>query len=319
VLDVTPTILDLLGLQLLQDVEGVSVVQQQPGRALPLETRAPWFYYGLSSLTGVRRDGEKLVGAPDAATANWILSHPGVDPSESEEIPVDEHPLLELVRSPAPTREALPSGDADVLASLGYFGNEAPTGPGGPANDPRQHMDLIVGLNRANLALVSGDLVSAELEAAGLRATYGEVPELLYIQGRIALDRGDWKTAIAYFDEACGFRPTAALYLQAGMALLPGVEAGEVDAAEAAKRIDKALAIAPGDPRAIAMRALADVMAGRPGAALARVESALADRPRNAHLRGVQMRALNDLGRLDEAREVDDYMRELWPRLTTPR
>jgi hypothetical protein len=63
-LDVVPTVTEVLGLppppdllpKLDPELDGASVVQPHPGRALPLEARAPWVYYGFSPLVGVRRD-----------------------------------------------------------------------------------------------------------------------------------------------------------------------------------------------------------------------------------------------------------------------
>jgi arylsulfatase A-like enzyme/Flp pilus assembly protein TadD len=319
VLDVTPTVLDVLGLPAAARVEGVSVVHAQAGRALPLETRAPWFYYGFSALVGVRKDAEKIVGAPDAEAPGWSLTRPLSDPAELRPELVADHALRQLVRSAAPAVEASPSGRSESLAALGYFGNEAPAGTQGPLADPRTRMELIEGLNRANMLLVTGDASVAAAEAESLRSRYGEIPELLYMQGRIALERGDWRTAAEHFDSARSIRPTAALHVQAASALLRGVEFGEADPADVIARLDKALGIAPHDPQAIALRALVDVVAGRPADGLTRVEASLASRPRDAALLGVKRQALLALGRAAEAREIDVIMQELWPERATGR
>lgn len=320
VMDVAPTILDLLGTLPPSKVEGRSVVEPQPNRALPLETRAPWFYYGFSTLAGVRVDGDKLVGAVDSDEPNWTLSRPSADPAEANAEVVTDHVLRGAVRFPHPDVEAQSADEfAEQLMGLGYFGSQVPSVASGPVDDPREHMALIEGLNRANLLLATGDAAAAATEATLLRRTYGEVPELEYIQGRVALQLGEWRMAVSHLRRACDLRPTAALRTELAAALLRGVEADEVSPDEPSRYLDLALAVSPGDPRATALRALTDVLAGRPAEGLARVEIALADRPHDANLLGVQRRALIALGRTAEAREVGELMAELWPQLQAPR
>ncbi|MHC4846008.1 MAG: sulfatase-like hydrolase/transferase [Planctomycetota bacterium] len=319
VMDVAPTVLDVLGMFPSLGSEGLSVLEPQLDRPLPMETRAPWFYYGFSSLSGVRYGDSKLVGAIDAEDPNWTFSRPEEDPSEKEAVRLADHPLRGLVRFTTPKAEAVPGIPAEDLAALGYFGNEPLPTVDGALEDPRQHMELIEGLNRVNLLMAKGKAPEAEAEAIELRGRYGDVPELLYIQGRLALGRGDWRTAIDELRRAVAHRPTAALNIELAAALLRGVEAGEIDPAEPARHLDLAMALAPGDPRAIGLRAVTDVLAGRPEDGLARVERSLAGRPHDANLLGARLRALVALGRTDEAREVEELMRELWPQLQAPR
>ena len=283
-LDVTPTLLDVLGLAPVADADGASVRQPRPGRALPLETRAPWFYYGFSSLVGVRSDALKVVGAPAAADPAWTLFDLAADPGEQAGVVVAEHPLVARVRSPDPEAEGAAIGDPESLAALGYV-SAAPRAPeGGPCLDPRTQMELIVILDRANTALALGDAVAslALLDGAGSR--WADAPERLYLRGRAlaALDRLD--EADATLEQAVARRPSAELLVERGLVLLRRANRGAPTLEAAVECLDRALAIAPDDPRAISLRARADLAAGRATDARRRVEAALARRPHDAYL-----------------------------------
>ena len=283
-LDVTPTLLDLLGLPPVADADGASVRQPRPGRALPLETRAPWFYYGFSSLVGVRRDALKLVGAPAAADPAWTLVDLSVDPGEQAGVVVADHPLVGQVRSPDPVAEGAAIGDADSLAALGYVSATPRAHDDGPCLDPRTQMELIVGLDRANTALALGNAAAALALLDGLGSRWAEAPERLYLRGKVlaALDRLD--EADAALEQAVTLRPTAELLVERGLVLLRRAEGGAPTLDAAIDGLDRALAIAPDDPRAISLRARADLAAGRPADARARIESALTRHPHDAYL-----------------------------------
>ena len=283
-LDVTPTLLDLLGLSPVADADGASVRQPRAGRALPLETRAPWFYYGFSSLVGVRRDALKLVGAPAAADPAWTLVDLAADPGELAGVVVADHPLIEQARSPDPEAEGAAIGDAESLAALGYVSATARAPVGGPCLDPRTQMELIVALDRANTALAQDDPAAALALLDGLDARWAEAPERLYLLGRVlaALDR--LEEADDTLALAVARRPTAELLVEHGLVLLRRADGGAPTLDAAIESLDRALAIAPDDPRAISLRARADLAAGRVADARARVEAALARRPHDAYL-----------------------------------
>jgi choline-sulfatase len=312
-LDVSPTLDEVLGLPARADLDGASVVQPRPGRPLPLETRAPWVYYGFSPLAGVRRDGQKLVGAPEAATPGWSLVDVRGDPAELAASAGNGHALAALVRSPHPAAEAEVGLDEATLRALGYAGGRAPPRTPGPHDDPRGRMDLIVLLDRANTDLVEGR--AAEALARLDAAAPGDAgrPELLLLRGRAlrALKRFD--EACAALQEACTHAPGPELLTEWGAALLARDVAQEGDGRVAAEALDGALRLAPGDPRATALRGLCDLLAGRPAEALARVRGPLAAHPRDVDLLTVRLRALRTLGRDEEAAAAAEELRAVWP------
>jgi arylsulfatase A-like enzyme/Flp pilus assembly protein TadD len=68
-IDVMPTVLELLGLPPAAGIDGVSLTPTLAGRPQPpepayVETRLPWVYFGWAPLSAVRHDGWKLIAAP---------------------------------------------------------------------------------------------------------------------------------------------------------------------------------------------------------------------------------------------------------------
>jgi len=295
-LDVTPTLLELLVLPPAQQADGVSVREPRPGRALPLETRAPWFYYGFSSLAGVRRDELKLVGAPAAGDPAWTLDDLARDPQEEAGVVVADHPLVELVRSPDPQAEGAFVGDPAVLAALGYVGTAQPADDG-QHPDPRAQIELIVALDRANTALATGDPAAALTVLESLGSRWAQAPERLYLLGRALADLGRLDEAATALARACELRPTAELLTELGLVELRLADAGAGGVEAAIASLDRALAEAPDDPRAISLRARADMAAGHPQAGLDRVEAALVRRPQDAYLLSAQRELLRALNR----------------------
>ena len=310
-LDVAPTVAEVLGLPPEPDLDGSSVVQPRPGRALPLEARAPWVYYGFSPLVGVRRDGTKLVGAPEARPPGWIRYDLVADPGETAGVPAAQDPLCAAAPDPHPAHEAAAAmSDAD-LAALGYVSARPPAPSAGPHDDPRLRMDLIAALDAANTDVVEGrpQAVLDRLPAPG--APDGDVPEVLLQRGRALRALGRLDEAVASLRRAAASRPGPELLTELGAALLQREQAQDGDGAQAAAALDAALALAPDDPHALALRGLCELLAGKPQAALDRVQAALQRSPRDGELLLVQLRALRGLQRDDRA--AAEALRAVWP------
>jgi len=312
-LDVAPTLADVLGLPPLPDLDGVSVVAPRPGRPLPIETRAPSFYYGFSPLAGVRRDTLKVVGAPEARPPGWMLTDLAADPREVAGVPAGDSPLVALVRSPHPDVEAETGLDEATLRALGYAGGHAPEPAGGPRDDPRQRMELIVALDRANTDLAEGRPQAALDRLAAAVPADAVVSEVLLLRGRAlrALKRHD--EACEALGLACARQPSAELLTEWGAALLARDVAGGGDGAAARAALDSALRRAPDDPHAAALRAMCDLHIGDAGAALLRVREPLLRHARDVELLTVKLRALRALARAAEAEQAAAELRAVWP------
>lgn len=313
VLDLTPTVLALLGQPAVERADGVPLQEPVPDRALPLETRVPWFYYGFSPLVGVRRGQQKLLGAPRAEPPRWTLFELSQDPGERSGSDAPEHALLSSVRSPDPDDEGLPVGDAAALLALGYLGADEREREAGPLPDPRDELELIRTLDRAHSALATGDAPRALEWLDGLPARSAVVPESLYLRGRVLLALGRDTEAAESFERAVERRPTEALLAQWGLALLREAERSGTPPTRAIEVLDRALLLAPDDPLALSLRASADLLTGAPAQALRRVDTAASLRPFDIDLQTVRLRALRELGRTAEAEAQAARMRSAWP------
>ena len=317
-LDVAPTVLDLLELPPVEDADGRSFARPLGPRPLPLECRSPTFYYGFSPLVGVRRGATKVLGAPEADPPGWERFDLDGDPGELRPTPGADDPLVPLAPDPVPEDEALVVTDLDTLRALGYVGASLPSA-GGPRGDPRQAMDLVDALDAANTELVQGHAATAWGVLSALGDRHDEVSELRYMRGRVLRALGRPAEAAAELAAGHALQPgSATLLVEWARALLEqaAAEGGDPEGAVTACR--KALELVPGDGEALAVWALADLQAGRAAEALARVDEALAREPAAVHLLMVRLRALGALGRDAEAAAVRAQLQSLAPGLALP-
>ncbi len=148
-IDVTPTVLELLGIAPDGTLDGRSIAPlftnaRGAAEAAYVETYQPWLSYGWSPLRAMRSEGWKLIDAPRPE-----LYDLRADPKETRdrfaEAPDQARRLKALLRAveSAPARPAQPAADAEALArlrSLGYLGGSAP-GAEPPAQGLRDPKD----------------------------------------------------------------------------------------------------------------------------------------------------------------------------------
>jgi arylsulfatase A-like enzyme len=129
--DVVPTVLELLGEPAAEGLDGVSLVPTlaggtQPAEAVYLETRLPWVYFGWAPLTAVVEGGWKLIRAPRPE-----LYDLGSDPGETDNrVDTDRRGARELADrlrrlEARPGPAAARADDPEVVArlrALGYVG-----------------------------------------------------------------------------------------------------------------------------------------------------------------------------------------------------
>ncbi len=332
VLDVTPTVLDLLGLPVDAELDGRSLSEPRPQRIIPLECRSPAFYYGFSPLVGLRRGAEKLMGAPQSDPEGWRLYDLAVDAAEQTGVDAQTHPLRTRVLSPEPEREASVVTDLETLRALGYVGATIPDSSGSDRRDPRTAMDLVDAIDAANSLLVAQAPADALERLATLPDEYDSVPELHFFRGKALRALGRPQEAAHEFSEAHLLQPSSGgTLVEWGRALLEvalasrgsepasssgGPPIGALRTAEEASRLfQKALSLVPGDPEAIAMWALTEIEFGKAEEALERIKEALGSRPQAVNLMLVQRRALQVLGRDKEAADVTARLQQLSPNL----
>ena len=287
-LDVTPTVLDLLSLPPLAGIDGVSLrplLEGGSSAAEPayIETYQPWLSYGWSPLRAVRHRGWKLIDAPRPE-----LYDLDVDPREERNV-IDAQPeraaelrrLLQQAAALPAAGAAAPVADADALARLRALG--------------------YTGSSRS----------AAEPPSPGLRDPKdGRALRDLLTEGDLLLRRGQLRPAVARFDAVLARDPDNRFaLLRAGVALL---EQGEARGAIA--RLQRAVELDPRQPEA--RSALADALgrAGRHEAAVEQWQQAVRLQPGRAEPWANLGSALGRSGKPKEAVEAMARAVELEPR-----
>ncbi len=248
IVDVAPTLLDLLSLPPLDGAEGQSLVAwienpQQPSKlSAYAETYVPRLGYGWSELRSLRRGKYKLILAPRSEL--YDLEQ---DPGETHDLLVEQPDIARALRRELETLVAEAESDVtpgptnsdtiERLRSLGYVGGTGPVSADvsfAQLADPKDRLDLYDKLNDPWLSAVGPEDPAALDEAMGrLRAVIEEAPSIPFarsLYGELLLKAGRSPEAEAVFEElleTSGFAFTA-LY---GLALAE-LELGKLDVAE---------------------------------------------------------------------------------------
>ena len=168
ILDVAPTVLDLLGLPALPDTDGVSLraaLEGRPWTPAPayLETVLPWTYFGWAPLSAVRDERFKLIEAPRPE-----LYDLAADPGETRSLDPGTHPEAARLRPALGAFEARGAARATAVAdpevlerlrALGYVGSGAAAEQEPPRGlpDPKDRVHLRTKLSDAEALLRGGD------------------------------------------------------------------------------------------------------------------------------------------------------------------
>jgi choline-sulfatase len=228
--DIAPTVLELVGLPPLDGIDGVSLVRHLRDEHAPLppaylETRLPWIFFGWSPLRAIRERDWKLIEAPRPELYDLTS-----DPAEQRNL-IEQRPdqarrlraLLDDVEHMAPT-ESLRVTDDEALARLRAIGY---VGAGGGDDDvppvladPKDRIEL-----RDRLQ-----------------------------EGELLLEAGRHAEAVQRFDEVLAVEPNNRYaVLRSGIALL---KSGRIE--QAIPRLERSTALDP--DRAEAHYALADAL-----------------------------------------------------------
>ena len=215
--DLSPTVLDLLGLEPLEAVDGVSLLPVLRGEEeeVPpayLESRRPWLSYGWAPLRAVRRGPWKLIAAPRPE-----LYHLEEDPRERRNrVHRDRLVARELagVLREIESRPATVAGavtDPEALAklrALGYVdaGASHPEVPEGAA-DPKDRVPLWNLLGEAEAALEAGDVRAAVERFNAVLVHDPDNPFALARSGAALLQAGEIAPAVARLQRAVALQP----------------------------------------------------------------------------------------------------------------
>ena len=297
--DLAPTVLDLVGLDALPDAQGTSLRPLLTGEREDLhlaayaESMFPLYIYGCSQLRAWRADGWKFIHAPRPE-----LYHVADDPDELHNLAAQEPERVESMRAAmremmaqAPTvvsagaaRTEVTDESAESLRSLGYIGSGADVDASAATNeldlfeprgpDLKDHVDLIALVGSA-VSLAQSKHADAE---EVLRTCIERVPNpkagfawaYAELATRLAA-RQEYEEAIGLYREALRRRPDNARMMTDLGKLL--AKTGRMDEAIAVH--EAALRIAPSSAEAHTSFGVILAAAGRVDEAIERLHEAL--------------------------------------------
>jgi arylsulfatase A-like enzyme/uncharacterized protein HemY len=257
--DVTPTLLDLLGVASKTAFDGLSLARAKPERrrVVYVESLLPYLDYGWAPLFALRRTHDKYILAPRPEYYDLAA-----DPAEKTDLhasargeqrqAVDR--LATIMRAALEKQPALRSPgsaqDAEVaerLRALGYVGGAGPEAAGRPADaaaarlaDPKDMIPVAVAVVEANARLMGGrpqDALALALDAAKRSPRDRTVLQLL---GKIYLRLGRLKEAEKVLRDFTAIRPKSDVSL-----LLAQILILDGRLAEAGRLLDEAQALDP--------------------------------------------------------------------------
>ena len=255
--DIAPTVLDLLGLKTPQNLDGRSLQPLLKGGELPSapawsETWQPWTSYGWSPLKSVRLDEWKLIAAPKPELYNVAA-----DPGEKRNLVREErgraHELarhMEELESRPPVGETAAAGDAETLAALralGYVGGGASAAePGEGLADPKDRAAEREMLTAADELLRRGDFRGAVAQLDKVLAKEPDNRFAVSRSGEALVQLGDLEKGIERLQQAVALDPERAEVRELlGVAL---VRAGKLN--EALPHWMELARLRPGEARA---------------------------------------------------------------------
>jgi arylsulfatase A-like enzyme len=312
-IDLMPTVLDALGMEVPAGLDGESLVALLNGGAREeappayAESHYPRLHYGWSELRAIRAEGWKAVEAPRPELYNLRE-----DPGELRNLYEARQALADRMieqasrlgremdarASPvlAADRETL-----DRLRSLGYVGIAAPPEPGTRLPDPkdriherRESKTLMTG---AIDAMAEGRLADAEQALRRLAEINERAPDVLQLLGEVYQRQGRLTEALASFEASSLLNPASAG---------PLLSAAEVhlqrrEVARARARLADAEQVDPQSFDVAFVQGQVFEAEGRPSEALAAYERAAGLNPANPRPRLAAMQVASQVKRLDVA------------------
>lgn len=244
--DVAPTILEAVGLEVPEAMEGRSLLAElEPERAVLSETFYPRLHYGWSELLSAVSGRFHLILGPEPE-----LFDMEDDPGETRNVLAEHRGVVVRLRRELEARdpdfEAPGAVDPDTrrrLAALGYAGSTGGGDDAGERPDPRSKVDVLRRLGEAGGLIAAGrDAEAARLLQEVLR----DEPGLVDARTRLAdcLARtGRVDEAIGEYRETLRRSPSSASTVAPSLAVLL-LEAGRLD--DAADHARLALDSSPG-------------------------------------------------------------------------
>jgi arylsulfatase A-like enzyme/Flp pilus assembly protein TadD len=308
--DITPTVLDLLGVKPASALDGRSLAPALRGKKVPpadiyLETFYPRENYGWSELVGVLSRGWKYIQAPKpelydlrndpAEEKNLVRSEGGRAADLRSRL---EAMLKRAAGAPSGSR-ALTAAEQERLRSLGYV-QFAGGRDSGERPDPKDRLEELKLFQEAAGLELRGDFAGAEQAFLKLLPFAPDVASSYINLARVQGMQKKFEAAVATLQKGLEAVPGSDLLLSrlGHTYLVMG------RAAEALEAMQQALAVNPANFDALVASAMVYESWGRFDDAVASLEKALTVEPENEFLRLSYAENLARGHRLKEAAEV---------------
>jgi len=315
-IDVAPTLLDVVGLEAPESFDGSSLlpflIDQGEGRPAYSETLYPRWHFGWQELFVLRKDGLKYIQAPTPE-----LYAVGPDPGESDNL-ADRRPdraaamAAELDSMTGDRVEGPGTMSAEAarqLRSLGYLGSAPADLPEGPLADPKDKVEVYARLVEATRLVNDGRFAEGAAAMQEVIAADPRVVDAHYSLGKARLAQGDAAGAVEAFEAAVELRPdNVEALVDLAVARL---ELGELAAAR--RELETVLALDPRNAQARFHLGEMALEAGDPATALAHLETAVEIYEEPLAPRFAMGVAFLQLGRLERAEEELDRVVERAP------
>lgn len=213
-IDVAPTILELVDVEIPTSFVGASLEPFFAGEAAPRaaysETYYPLWHFGWQELRALRKDGFKYIQAPREE-----LYDLGSDPDELRNIAADqpsraaalESEVEDLRGEPAQAPGALSAEASARLRALGYIGNAPADVPAGPLPDPKDKIHLFTRTTEGQGLLAAGELTEAVEVLRGVVEEDPRISSAWVTLGNAQFRLGRFADAAASFREAVRLAP----------------------------------------------------------------------------------------------------------------
>jgi arylsulfatase A-like enzyme/Flp pilus assembly protein TadD len=316
-IDIAPSILDMLGLPVPSEIQGTSLLPYLAGRekkdlSTYLETYFPRENYGWSELIGFVDGDWKYIKAPRPELYNLRT-----DPEETVNAIVQESKQAREMRSRleetiansssglASAKRELTSEEREKLRSLGYVDQTAGV-PSGPLPDPK---DMVEELRMSQKA----EILEREGNFAESAKVYGQILELNPKSPVNYINLALIQAKMNRFDEAVGILERGLAALPGSVTLLSRLAHTYMVMGRLQKSLDAWQAVLVIDPEyfdgLLASGWILDIM-GKKEEARGFLEKALAGEPENTFLRKTYAMNLATSGNLKEAIAVYERLKQ---------
>jgi arylsulfatase A-like enzyme/Tfp pilus assembly protein PilF len=220
-IDIFPSILDILKINIPKYCQGVSLIPLMEGKKTKgteesyAETYYPLLSYGWSELKSIRTSELKYIQAPEPEL--YDLKN---DPGETKNLFGSKSKIAsrlsrklknlekEMASDRKPSIRELSEEEQEKLRSLGYVAGTLPADAGKKERpDPKSKISIFEGISRGKLAIIEGKEDEGEKLLKEMLKKDPENPVIYQTLGKMYQRREEWDKAIDEFKEIININP----------------------------------------------------------------------------------------------------------------